>query len=59
MACLWKTCLNAKNTIKTYSLACQIRHGHHLRGKNPDVAKSLQQRVDGKLSKNFYYFHMY
>lgn len=45
---LWKTCNNLNLSPKiSYNLSNQVRHGHHLRGKPPGVARSLEQRLEG------------
>lgn len=42
--------LKSTNTLTQLNKTCVniVRNGHHLRGKPPGVAKSLQQRLEGK-----------
>lgn len=47
-ASLWKICnsnLNLKIISSNFTVS--VRNGHHIRGKPPGVARSLQQRLDG------------
>ncbi|KAJ8937134.1 hypothetical protein NQ318_019396 [Aromia moschata] len=48
--CLWKICNNASNlsgNINSF-LYYSLRYGHHLRGKPPGIAKSLDQKLAEK-----------
>lgn len=47
MACaLWVKILNKQFTDKVQStVIVNVRHGHHLRGKPPGVAKTIEERL--------------
>lgn len=48
-ASFWKIChVNLAGTINS-AFCISIRNGHHLRGKPPGIAKSLDQKLTGKL----------
>lgn len=44
----WRTILNV-NAKLSPNLRISIRNGHHLRGKPPGIARSLEQRMEGTL----------
>lgn len=44
---LRKLCFNNLNNKITSTLYITTRYGHHLRGKPPGIARSLQDRFDG------------
>lgn len=47
---LWKLCVNYNLSIKISScIHVTVRNGHHMRGKPPGVARSLEQRLAGKV----------
>lgn len=47
VASLFKLCFNNFGNKITSTVYVSIRNGHHLRGKPPGIARTLQQRLDG------------
>lgn len=47
-ATLLKLYLPINNNLAS-NLRVTVRHGHHLRGKPPGIARTLKQRLDGCL----------
>lgn len=50
---LWKLCSKTLNG-NINAISGSIRWGHHLRGKPPGIAKTLEQKMQGFLFKYFY-----
>lgn len=51
VASLWKLCFNNLNVRISSNLYISTRNGHHLRGKPPGIARTLQERLDGTEKK--------